>query len=101
MLELMGILTILLLALGLGLALSGIFTAYFGRGKSRAVGIGLLVVGIVIGIVVALVYNQDLLPYAEDNYLIPLVIEAVKYIGAFLVGALISLGIFLFAIMKT
>lgn len=97
----MGILTIFVLALGLGLLISGLFTAYFGRGKSRMIGVTLAVVGIILGVLVALTYRMDWLAYADDHYLIPLMIESLKYIGAFLVGAAVSLAIFLFAIMKT
>jgi len=42
--------TVLLLTLGLGLFLAGIFTAYFGRGKSRMVGTVLTIIGILVWI---------------------------------------------------
>ncbi len=100
-LGLMGFVTILLLALAIGLFVSGIFTAYFGRGKSRKVGIGLLLGGIVIGLLVGLGFQQDWATYMEKHSLMWLVWEGVKYVGAFIVGVAIALGIFLAAIMKS
>ena len=94
-------LTVLLLTLGLGLLIAGLFTAYFGRGKSRKVGILLAVLGIVIGVMMAMTYRMDWMAFAEDTYLIPLLWTAVRYIGAFLIGGAIALVIFLAAIMKT
>ena len=38
-------LTFLLLVFGLFLVLAGVFTAYFGSGRSRSIGVGLLVGG--------------------------------------------------------
>ncbi len=98
-LGLMGFVTILLLALAIGLFVSGIFTAYFGRGKSRKVGIGLLLGGIVIGLLIGIAFKQDW--YMADQALLALVWEGVKYVGAFIVGVAIALGIFLGAIMKS
>lgn len=51
--------TILLLVFGLFLILAGLFTAYFGSGKSRTIGVVLLVVGIVVGILSAYWYRVD------------------------------------------
>jgi hypothetical protein len=44
-------LTVLMLTFALFMLLAGIFTAYFGSGKSRMIGIVLLVVGLVVGII--------------------------------------------------
>jgi hypothetical protein len=43
-------LTVLLLTFALFMLLAGAFTAYFGSGKSRTIGIVLLVVGLIVGV---------------------------------------------------
>lgn len=93
-------LTILLLVFGLFLILAGLFTAYFGSGKSRMIGVGLLVVGLVVGIGIALVYHYDF-GSATGVGIFKLVVEALIVIIAAVVGALLAIGIFLFAIMKS
>src|SRR5256885_16864855 len=45
----MNFVTILLLTFALFLVITGAFTAYFGSGKSRKIGVGLLVGGLVVG----------------------------------------------------
>jgi len=89
--------TVLILTLGLGLFLAGIFTAYFGRGKSRMVGTVLTIIGILVWIGSYAGYHGD---FFNGDF-----IEVLKYglffVGAFAIGAVIALGIFLVAIMKT
>jgi hypothetical protein len=53
-------LTILLLVFGLFLILAGIFTAYFGSGKSRTIGVALLVVGLVVGVLTGYLYHTGM-----------------------------------------
>jgi hypothetical protein len=89
---------VLLLIFGLFLLLAGIFTAYFGSGKSRTIGVVLLVVGIVVGILTAFWYHAD---YAGAGGLGPLLLEAVLVLVAAIVGALAAVAIFLVAIMKS
>jgi hypothetical protein len=43
-------LTVLILVFALFMLLAGIFTAYFGSGKSRMIGVALLVIGLVVGV---------------------------------------------------
>lgn len=91
---------ILLLTFGLFLVLAGAFTAYFGSGKSRGIGVGLLVFGIVIWVVVAIMHLKDIgLPV--DLELMDVLKDALVYIGAAIIGALAAIGIFLVAIMKS
>jgi len=89
--------TVLILTLGLGLFLAGIFTAYFGRGKSRMVGTVLTIIGILVWIGSYAGYYGD---FFSGDF-----VEVLKYglffVGAFAIGAVIALGIFLVAIMKT
>ena len=83
--------------------IAGIFTAYFGSGKSRAVGGILIVIGLIVfvlflwgtGVLGFMGTVPGLLDFTCDT--IGNAIVAV--IGA-IIGALIALGIFLLAIMK-
>jgi len=93
-------LTILLLVFGLFLILAGLFTAYFGSGKSRMIGVALLVVGLVVGIGIGAVYHYDF-GSSTNAGLVSLIWEAFLVILAAAVGALIAVAIFLVAIMKS
>jgi hypothetical protein len=87
--------TVLLLIFGLFLILAGLFTAYFGSGKSRTIGVVLLVVGIVVGLGIGFWYHSA--GYGLGN----LVWEAFLVILAGAIGALAAVAIFLVAIMKS
>ncbi|HJX04860.1 MAG TPA: hypothetical protein VJ489_03480 [Thermoplasmata archaeon] len=99
--ELMEFLTVLVLVFALFMLLAGIFTAYFGSGKSRMIGVALLVVGLVVGIIwVALAWGA---PESDtiDVDITEVAWSAFLYILAGLVGALAAIGVFLVAIMKS
>jgi len=85
--------------------IAGIFTAYFGSGKSRAVG-GILVF---IGLIVFVLFMwgagwlNGMLGMPDANsifYFKDMILQGVIAIIGAVVGALIALGIFLMAIMK-
>jgi hypothetical protein len=91
-------LTVLLLTFALFMVLAGAFTAYFGSGKSRTIGIVLLVVGLIVGILwVYLAGFTDII----DVWLGDVVWAAFLNIIAAVIGALIAIGVFLLAIMKS
>ena len=92
-------LTILLLVFALFMILAGIFTAYFGSGKSRTVGVGLLVAGLVVGVVVGYWYHMA--NHGNTEQLTQLLWESFLVIIAAVIGALVAVGIFLVAIMKS
>ncbi len=94
-------LTILLLVFGLFLILAGIFTAYFGSGKSRTIGVSLLVGGLIIGLLAGYFYHTGALAGGASGQLGALVWEAFLVIVAAVIGALVAVGIFLVAIMKS
>jgi hypothetical protein len=94
-------LAILLLVFGLFLILAGIFTAYFGSGKSRTIGVVLLVVGLVVGLLVGYLYSAGSWPNTVHHQLGDLILGSVLVILAAVIGALIAIGIFLVAIMKS
>ena len=94
-------LVVLLLVLALFLILAGIFTAYFGSGKSRTIGVALLVVGLVVGILIGYLYGVGDFGSKSGVSLGTLVFQSFLVIVAAVIGALIAVGIFLVAIMKS
>jgi hypothetical protein len=82
--------------------IAGIFTAYFGSGKSRAVGAILIIIGLIVGVI--FLWGANLLGFMGTpvdllNFQGTVINGIIAVIGA-VVGALIALGIFLLAIMK-
>lgn len=90
--------TIVILVFALFMLLAGAFTAYFGSGRSRAIGAALLVIGLVVGIV--WVYLGGFTDIIDVN-LADVVWTAFLNLLAAIIGALIAVGIFLVAIMKS
>jgi hypothetical protein len=95
-------LSILVLAFGIFSVISGAFTAYFGTGRSRSIGGALILLG-VIGFIILLwftgVFGSSVSrPVSWEMSMV--VAGFVAVIGA-VVGALVALGIFLVAIMKS
>jgi hypothetical protein len=93
-----GFLTVLLLTFGLFMVLAGAFTAYFGSGKSRTIGVVLLVIGLVVGILWVYLagFTDSIVVDISD-----VVWTAFINILAAIIGALIAVGAFLLAIMKS
>jgi hypothetical protein len=90
--------TIVILVFALFMVLAGAFTAYFGSGRSRAIGAALLIIGLVVGIIwVYLAGFSDII----EVTLADVIWNAFLYILAAIIGALIAVGIFLVAIMKS
>lgn len=89
---------VILSLLALSLFVLGVLTAYFGSGKSRAVGAVLLVVGIVVGLIVIFVTHYSM---PSVHLLQNVIIGTIFYVVAAIIGAVIGLLIFLGAIMKT
>jgi hypothetical protein len=94
----MEFLTVLLLTFGLFMLLAGAFTAYFGSGKSRMIGVVLLVVGLVVAVL--WIYITGFSDIIVVN-LSTVVWDAFLNIIAAVIGALIAIGVFLLAIMKS
>jgi hypothetical protein len=82
------------------LILAGVFTAYFGSGKSRTIGVALLVAGLVVGLLIGYFYHAGSLGGGSDH-LSSLIWETFLVIVAAVIGALLAIGIFLVAIMKS
>lgn len=97
--ELLEFLTVLIMVFGLFMLLAGVFTAYFGSGKSRMIGVVLLVIGLVVGVLwgVMCLDSVDII----DVNLGKVIWDAFLFIVAGLIGALAAVGVFLVAIMKS
>src|SRR3989441_9216256 len=93
----MNFVTILLLTFALFLVITGAFTAYFGSGKSRKIGVGLLVGGLVVGVFWA--WYAD--PYSAGTNLVGTIAQSIGVILATVIGAAPALLPFLLAIMKS
>lgn len=88
---------VILVVFALVLLILGIFTAYFGSGKSRIAGISLFLVGLIVGIVYVWYTHVTDSGYFLNVILIP----GLAYIGGAIIGAIISFLIFILVIMKT
>ncbi|HUU07579.1 MAG TPA: hypothetical protein VMW88_04135 [Thermoplasmata archaeon] len=97
--ELLEFLTVVVLVFALFMLLAGVFTAYFGSGKSRMIGAALLAIGLIVG-VLWIVMGLDSVDIIDVN-LSKVVWDAFLYILAGVVGALAAIGVFLLAIMKS
>jgi hypothetical protein len=97
--ELLEFLTVIILVFALFMLLAGIFTAYFGSGKSRMIGVVLLIIGLVVGLIWG-VMGLDSVDVIDVN-VGKVVWDAFLYILAGIIGALAAIGIFLLAIMKS
>lgn len=89
--------SILLMVFALMMVIAGVFTAYFGSGRSRLIGIILLVVGLVIGVLwTVLAGFTDIIEIELGD----VIWDAFLNILAGLIGILAAIGVFLLAIMK-
>jgi hypothetical protein len=90
--------TILLLTFSLFLVITGAFTAYFGSGKSRKIGGGLLVGGLIVGLLSGWFAGPGT-PVGLN--LGEIIIQSIGVILAAIIGAAAAIGLFLLAIMKS
>jgi len=103
--------TILILSFALFLLITGAFTAYFGSGKSRKIGAGLLVGGILIGIIWVAIKATNVIGFGTvgtitDSCLYncgmwEVILQTIVTIIAVIIGAGLAIGLFLLAIMKS
>jgi len=93
----MNFVTILLLTFSLFLLMTGAFTAYLCRGKSRKIGVGLLVGGLVVGAF----WGWFAGPFNSDVNLVNIIVQSIGVILAAVIGAAAAIGLFLLAIMKS
>lgn len=99
--EWMDFLTVAVIAFSIVIILAGLFTAYFGTGKSRSVGFAMLVVGLVVGVVWAYLCGYSDIEAFSKVAMWDLFLRALIYLIGILIGALVAVGIFLVAVMKS
>ena len=92
--------TIFILIFSFFLLLTGAFTAYFGSGKSRKVGAGLLVGGLVLGLLWVVVFGVMNLAAGVQVEVGTIVLQSLGVLLAAVIGAAAAIGLFLMAIMK-
>jgi hypothetical protein len=90
---------ILIFAFGLFTLMAGLFTAYFGAGKSRAIGITLTVLG-VIGLVLFGALTWPVVSLITPIFVAGDVVYGLVGVLGAAVGAVIALVVFLVSIMK-
>ena len=100
-------LTILFFSFALFLVITGGFTAYFGSGKSRKIGIGLLIGGFLIGILWVALKVMNIITFGCPDCegfnlgMWEVIIQTIVTVLAAVIGAAIAIGLFLLAIMKS
>lgn len=97
---------IFVLVFSLFLLIVGIFTAYFGTGKSRAIGAVLLIIGIVLAIVIVLMSTHFItkdpkITFQGGAHLKDVIINTALVLVGAVLGAIVAIGMFLVAIMKS
>ena len=95
------LISMLLLVFAVASVIAGFFTAYFGSGKSRAIGAILILIGLIVGIF--FLWCVYLLPFlgTPPMQLAGSTLPGISAVIGAIIGALIALGIFLLAIMKS
>jgi len=100
-LDIWDFLTLVILVFGIVMAITGVFSVGFGAGKSKKYGAVLLVVGAIIAVVwIYLAGFSDIEPFCDVG-LSTLLVDAVMYLIAILIGAIAAAGIFLVMVLKT
>lgn len=99
--DIMSFLTILIFVFAIVLMIAGIFSAYFGSGKSRTFGIIMLIVGLIVLVVWAYLVGWSDMALFSEVAALDIMIDALISFLAILLGALVAVGIFLVAVLKS
>ena len=100
-------LTMMVLVFSLGLFFSGAFAAFFGSGRSKMIGMALLLTGMLIGLVYSiscttLVPGLDFMQMHNPPVnLDRVMIEGMLYLSSAIIGGVLAIVVFLMAIMKS
>ena len=97
----MAFLAIIIFVFAAVLIIAGLFTAGFGSGKSRTVGIVLLVIGLFAGILIVYLAGYSDVEIFSDIAFLDAVRDMIINLIAVLIGALAAVGLFLVAVMKS
>lgn len=99
--DIMSFLTIVVFVFALVLMIAGIFSAYFGSGKSRTYGLIMLVAGLVVFAIWAYLVGWSDFEMFNKVHAVDVMVDAVINFLAIVLGALIAVGIFLVAVLKS
>ena len=100
--EILDFVTVIILAFAAMLVLAGLFTAYFGNGKSRTMGFLMLIGGIIVGVLWVFLchgFGSDPIITGVDIWEV-FCSAIVDILGAF-IGAVAAVAIFLVAVLKS
>lgn len=100
--EIMDFVTVIILSFAFVMVLAGLFTAYFGSGKSRTAGIIMLVAGIAVGVLWVFLCNGfGMDPVIKDVGIWNVFWNAFVNLIGVLIGAMAAVAIFLVAVLKS
>ena len=91
---------VLVLSFGLTMLFAGIFTSYFGAGKSRKIGLGLVLVGLLVLFAWTTITFGIRVFTSVDAWNAQEMAQGVAALVAGAVGTLVALALFLVAIMR-
>ncbi len=94
-------LSLIVLVFALVMILAGIFSAYFGKGKNRAYGIIMVVVGLIVGVVYGYLLMDGPIEAIKNVLGWDVVYNAIVNILGVLIGAGIAVAIFLVTVLKS
>lgn len=93
--------SVIVLAFAAILLLAGIFTAYFGTGKSRKVGIFMLVGALLVGGIWAYLCGYSSVDVFSNVPLLDTFLVALVNLVGIIIGGILAVAIFLFGVMKS
>ena len=100
--EILDFVTVVILAFAIMMVLAGLFTSYFGSGKSRTAGFLMLIVGIAIGVAwVFLCHGFGSDPIIENVDIWTVFYSALIDLVGVLIGTIAAVAIFLVAVLKS
>lgn len=91
---------VLVLAFGLTILFAGLFTSYFGAGKSRKIGMGLVIVGLLTLFAWTTITFGIRVFTTVDAWSADQMAVGIAAVVAGALGGLVAMGLFLFAIMR-
>jgi len=97
----MDFVSLIIMAFSIVMLLAGIFAAIFGKGKSRAYGGVIAVVGLAILLVWIYLCGFSNIQFFRSIQLWDVFIDGIINLIGILIGALIAVGIFLMAVLKS
>ncbi len=97
--DIMGLfMSMLLLVFAIGTIIGGLFTIYFGSGRSRAIGAILFIIGLVVALIFYNYSGGEIWGNSAWNW--EIVKKGIASLVGGIIGAIVAVGVFLAGIMK-